>query len=127
LLAFLDKMTRTNVRASYGEWAHQCFTDVDLSRFRREQRHLKLAECIKDTKEFVALVDAIRALHKPEREQLLARARKVARPTWAMIGRIDPAGQTVAGRTAELLISRAVVDLIEKMIAEPKSETGGSD
>ncbi len=60
----------------------------------------------------------------PERSraEVLAKGRKIAMPTYAMVGYVDPSGksQTDADRAAQLEISAAICDAVQAAISEGK-------
>jgi hypothetical protein len=102
LLDLIRLYQRREVRLSVGEWAYQCFTDVDFQNFVERKRPMEVARALKGTKRFAEITKAIAALPEPAQKELLDRARNLAHPTWAQQGRIttDGSGQTDSGRLA---------------------------
>ncbi|MEW6211318.1 MAG: hypothetical protein AB1631_23335 [Acidobacteriota bacterium] len=113
---------RRNVRESYGELAHECFTDIDLKEFLSEGRAAKIAARLKTSKRFLASVDTVKAMPEIERKRFLNSLRAPLRRTWAEMGRISSEGQTIAGQRAELAIANAIVDLVEALIESGESK-----
>jgi hypothetical protein len=79
---------------------------------------------LKRKREFVEIILALKSKNVEERRLLFKSCRKPLRKTWAELGRVDPAGQTIAGQRAELLIANAVVDLAEQLVGKPAAEIG---
>jgi hypothetical protein len=69
---------------------------------------------IKDNS-FIQTVIAIKKMPPVEHQKLLATCTKIAKPTWAELGKITPEGQTETGKQAEFLIAKAIVDKVEKL------------
>lgn len=120
LIEVITRESRTVVRSSWGELAHECFTDENLKRFIADGVHQKVAERLKRDPGFIAIVKEIGVLPNNRRDDLLSKARQTARPTWAMMGFIDPQGrgQTSAGRKADLLVAGAIVDSLSRMLRD---------
>jgi len=112
------------VRESYGLQAGQCFTDVDYNSFEQDKTTSKIVGQLRQDGDFRTLVSAIKAMQPDKREDLLARAAKTYKSTWAELN-MNPTtapreqlikGQTDAGQKAEREIAEAVVDLVKQMI-----------
>jgi hypothetical protein len=103
------------VRKSTGEWAYECFTDVDFDAFVRAKRPEKVVEWLKTAPDFRTMVTALRSLPAEKREKVFAEARLIAHPTWRQLGFIDRSGngQTEAGHQAERLMATAMVGAFE--------------
>jgi hypothetical protein len=120
LLKIIKNKQAKNVRESYGEFASQCFTDDDLSRFIREDRPSSIARGLKKDKSFLSVVGAIKKMHVAERKALFERALATYKLTWAELGKISREGQTEAGQKAERLIAETIVNLAKESVG-----TGG--
>jgi beta-glucanase (GH16 family) len=118
LVGIIKKQQGANVRVSYGEWAGQNFSDLDLERFIRVKMATRIANRLKSDQRFLKVVHAIEKMPENEMKDLLTRCLTISRPTWAELGRISSRGQTDAGQTAELLIGEAIVKLVRTLIAK---------
>jgi hypothetical protein len=65
---------------------------------------------------FIDLIISIKGMTPTDRQALLERCSKIAKPTWGDLGTISSEGQTDAGTEAELLISKAIVTKINEMM-----------
>jgi hypothetical protein len=119
LIDYIKSAEAGEIRESWGEQAGQCFTWADYDVFVRNRRAAVVAERVKGTPQFQKLAAMIRALPPTDRERLFARGRDVARPTWAMIGRISTDGTTDAGRRAGLDLARAITDAVKDLASRP--------
>jgi len=119
LSAMIVREETAGVKRSTGTEAYNCFTNDDLALFRQFDRAHKIAEHLKADPQFKAVVADLAALSASSRAEILAKARKIAQPTYAMTGYIDSSGksQTEAGRIAELEIAAAICSAIEQGIA----------
>src|SRR5438874_664320 len=61
-ISYIGVQQKTHVRESTGIYAYQCFTDVDLRRFREDSVHLKVAREAKRSPRFRAIVAQLSAL-----------------------------------------------------------------
>ena len=115
---YIVAQQREHIGVSTGVWAHQCFTRDDLETFLRTGKHRATAARLAKSKQFVAIVDALKAMPEAERKTLLEKARHIAHPIWAQLGEIraDGSGQTEAGQRAELLLAGAIVDEMERAL-----------
>jgi hypothetical protein len=120
LIPYIEAQQKAHVRESTGIYAYQCFTEVDLGRFKADSVHLKLAREARQSPRFRAIVAQLRTLPEEPRKAILAEARSVGHPTWAQLGRIttDGSGQTEAGQVAEKLIAGAIVHATEELLVE---------
>jgi hypothetical protein len=114
LLQYIRSAEQEEIRESWGEEAAECFTWVDYDAFVSNERPVAVANKLKATPQFHALMDMVKKLPEPAQRELLERARLQARPTWAMIGRISREGTTEAGRKAGLLLAGAIVAAVEE-------------
>ncbi len=112
LRALIRKQQRLNVRESYGEWAYQCFTWIDLDEFKSAEKPAQIARSLKSSSEIARIVSIIKVVPIETRNKLLDECRRPLRPTWAQLGRISSEGQTEAGQQAERLIADAIVDMV---------------
>jgi hypothetical protein len=114
LLDLVQSQQQRHVRKSVGVLAHECFTDRDLASFRAAGTPAKIVERLKQTPEFANVARTLEALPAEQRAATMRKARETARPTWSQMGFIDRQGrgQTEAGREAELMIARAIVDAL---------------
>jgi len=114
LATLIRREESRNVKKSTGIYAYNCFTDDDLAWFRKSGRVQKIVNALKNDVQFQAVVAAIAELSESARAEVLAKARKIAQPTYAMVGLVDTSGksQTDAGRTAELEIAAAICDAV---------------
>ena len=60
------------VRKSTGEWAYECFTDVDFDAFVRAKRPEKVVEWLKTAPDFRTMVTALRSLPAEKREKVFS-------------------------------------------------------
>lgn len=121
----IDKITQlqhAHVRDSIGTQSGQCYTNIDLNKFKTNKTTAEIVGQLQKDKDFLAIVDSIKAMRSEERAKLLDRGLQTYRRTWAELG-LDPAttsaaelrkGQTEAGQEAERLIAEAVVDLVRQ-------------
>jgi hypothetical protein len=118
LREIIEHQIRENVRQSTGELAGQNFSDVDLERFKREDRPGRIVTALQADRTFLDAVEHVRKMPAVERSTYLKNCRQPLRKTWAEMGRIasDGSGTTAAGRVAELAISNAIVDLAERLL-----------
>lgn len=124
LREIIENQIRDNVRESYGELAGQNFSDADFERFTKDKVPEQIVAILRPNSRFKAAVEKVRAMSAGDREAYLRRCRLPLRKTWAELGEISPKGTTEAGRRAELAIANAIVDLAEKMLANPAAEGG---
>jgi hypothetical protein len=112
---------RESVPESYGPWAHQCVTELDLADFIRGGRAARIADGLSRTKAFLDAVSELKALDPEARERVYAEARKPLRPTWEQQG-LPPnrAGQTVAGQREEILIAAEIVERAQQTLGRPR-------
>lgn len=122
IIIIIQKQQRKNVRESWGELAHQCFTDNDLARFVQNKTTERITDSLKRDPEFLDVVLAIREMEPSKRKKLLISADKPLRPTWAKLGRISREGQTEAGQEADRMIATAIVNLVKELVNMPESE-----
>lgn len=103
---------RRNVRASVGELADECFTDLDFAAFTAAAVPQQIVKRLQKARDFAEVTQMLRSLPANRRAVVMRTARQTARPTWQTMGFIDRQGrgQTFAGREAELAIARAIVD-----------------
>jgi len=122
LQALVVREQSKNVKKSTGIYAYNCFTDDDLARFRESKRAQKIVEGLKTDPEFKAIVAALADTPERTRAEALAKARKIAMPTYAMVGYVDSSGksQTDAGRAAQLEIAAAICDAVQASISGGK-------
>jgi hypothetical protein len=108
-----------NAKKSTGVYAYNCFTEDDLAWFRKSERVQKLVQRLKTDVQFTATVTVIRELPESTRVEVLAKCRKIAQPTYAMVGFVDTSGksQTEAGRTAQLEIAPGICDAVRAAVA----------
>lgn len=125
LRAIIQKQQRLNVCKSYGEWAQECFTWVDLNEFRRTGKLAQIAQALKGLKEIAQIVSSLEALPMSQRDSLPRTYRQPLRKTWAQLGRISPEGQTEAGQQAEMLIANAIVDMVRNHLGHPSTGAAG--
>jgi hypothetical protein len=110
-----------NVRESYGLWANECVTDLDLADFTRSGKAARIADELSRAKAFLDAVSELKALDQGAREAVYAEARKPLRPTWEQQGRRpNRDGQTEAGQREEILIAAEVVKRAQQTLARPK-------
>jgi hypothetical protein len=118
IISFIHRKQRRHVRESWGELANECFTRADLEKFERTSTAAKIAASLNRDPKFREVVVAIGELDANSRTELLTRANRPLRRTWAEIGRITRKGQTEAGNQAEQLIASAIVTLVEELLAK---------
>jgi hypothetical protein len=122
LIPIIQERQRNNVRESWGELAHQCFTDNDLARFVQNNATERITESLKREPEFLDVVLAVRQMEPSKRKTLLISADKPLRRTWAEMGRISREGQTEAGQEAERRIATAIVNLVKELVNMTEAE-----
>ncbi len=113
LLECIQEKQRQYVRESYGEMAHQCFTDDDLSKFIQRGVTDEIVQSLSRDSAFDDIVIAIKNMPANEQTLFLRKASSTYKPTWADLGRIDRAGQTEAGQRAEMMIAEAICKLVK--------------
>ncbi len=104
-----------HVRESYGEMAHQCFTDRDYERFQDRRVPEKIVTKLEGDRKFMEGILALQELSADDQKKLLKELRKPLRKTWAQRGEISREGQTNAGQQAEWDIANAIVDRIVEL------------
>jgi hypothetical protein len=125
LYAFVRDQQHRFVRPSFNE--QDCFTWVDLGSLRERLASGEVAQLIQADADFGGVCDAVKRNSPAERDGLFNAALRIYRPTWAQLGRIDPAGQTDAGQQADILIGQTVVGLVRARVAEsaqPETPSG---
>jgi hypothetical protein len=122
LISIVQEQQRKNVKESWGELAHQCFTDNDLARFVRNKTTERITDSLLGAPEFLDVVLAIRKMELSKHKKLLISVDKPLRPTWAEFGRISREGQTEAGQDAERMIATAIVSLVKELVGMPEAE-----
>lgn len=116
LIDIIKQQQRNNVRESYGILAGQCFTDEDLDRFNAAGVARTIAEKLKQDKQFIEVVSAIKKMDPSERQKLLNTCLQTYHQTWQQLRRISSAGQTEAGQQAEREIAEAIVNAVKELI-----------
>lgn len=105
------------VRDSGGTEANQCFTNIDLADFKKDNVPSKIVAELRHDKNFLNIIAGIRALPPTSQQALFAATEMIAKPTWETQRTIDSDGQTVAGREAQLRIAEAVTSLARELTA----------
>lgn len=67
LIKIIKEQERRYVKPSTGPYAYQCFTDDDLAEFLQSGVPLRAVNNVKHSKEFLAAVEAIKALPSDQR------------------------------------------------------------
>ncbi|MBM3737825.1 MAG: hypothetical protein FJW39_18750 [Acidobacteria bacterium] len=116
LVDLIKHQQKKEVRESYGTGAHECFTWIDLDNFKARRVPDLVVQRLKKAPDFDILTGLLRAMPPTDREAAFTAARNTAKPTWAMIVRIHPDGQTEAGRAAELMIADAITGAFESAV-----------
>jgi hypothetical protein len=123
LITTIRKKERDNVRESWGIRSDQCFTDVDLEKFKKRNAPAQVSAELQRDNGFIDVVLAIKAMLPNERQKLIDRAARTYHKTWAELA-LDPAttspeqlraGQTEAGQQAERMIAETIADLIRTL------------
>lgn len=122
LISIIQEQQRKNVKESWGELAHQAFTDDDLTRFVQNKTAERITNSLKRDPHFLDVVFAIRKMEPGRRLELLISADKPLRLTWAQLGRISREGQTEAGQEAERMIATAIINLVKELVSMPEAE-----
>ncbi len=125
LILIIQEQQSENVRESYGELAHQCFTDDDLTRFVQTKTPETITDSLKRDPQFLDVVLAIRVMQPGQRAELLKSVNRPLRPTFGALGRISREGQTEAGQKAEVMIAGAIVNLVKELVNMPEAEFFG--
>jgi hypothetical protein len=115
----IAKTQRAHIRESYGELAGECFTWVDLDRFRRAGAARVLAAGLRSAPEVREVVVHFQGRSIDEVRASLGPLRKALRPTWAQLGKISRHGQTEAGNRAERELADAIVDMVLGLLSAP--------
>lgn len=110
------------VRESYGTERYQCFTDDDLTSFKGKNTLADIEQRLRQSRDFIKIVQGLKAKPEPERHALLLAARNAYQPSWEELGRISSEGQTRAGQEAQRMICTAIVDLTDKLLTLPNEE-----
>jgi hypothetical protein len=117
VLTVIAELQRTYVRASYGEMAGQNFSDQDLARFEADGVVTRIVDSLRHQPAFRSAVLDLQAADEALQRDILLRASRPLRRTWAEIGAITPDGQTEAGNRAERLIGAAVAALCRELLS----------
>jgi hypothetical protein len=115
IVQIIKKAQAAKVRESWGENPNQCFTDIDLKAFHRDNVPKIIAENLRQDARFLKLVASMKNLSAVQVQDVLDTGAKTYKPTWAQIGRIDRQGQTDAGQTAEREIAEAIVRAVKEV------------
>jgi len=116
LLEYIRQKQNRYVRESYGEMAHECFTDDDLEAFNRRGLLDEILQDVGNDTVFDDIVIAIRNMAPSDQSALLRSAACTHKPTWAELGRIDREGQTEAGQAVEKMIAEGICGLVRARI-----------
>ena len=114
LSEFIKNQQNQNVKTSFSET--NCFTDLDLQSFKKERKPEQIVNKLMHDNTFIDLVIAIKNMNPSDRQKLLETNSQIAKPTWRELGSISKKGQTDAGKEAELLIAKAIVSKIKKLM-----------
>jgi hypothetical protein len=120
LTDIIKEQQRQNVKTSYTE--HNCFTDENLNSFKKSKKQDKIVADLMSDNSFIDLIISIKGLSPTDRQKLLDRCSKIAKPTWGDLGNISSEGQTDAGNEAELLIARSIATKVNEMANLPYDE-----
>ncbi len=104
------------VRKSYGESAAECFTWDDLDRFKQENTIARIQRNLKENNKFSDLVKMLTGLPERKQKDIFQKGRYTFKKTWAELGEITIAGQTVAGQRAEKMIADTIVELAKEQV-----------
>lgn len=107
---FIRDMQLKYVERSYQNNKLECFTDVDLAKFKTGFKVLQ-ADILSEPS-FAQIEKLMSHIPNAERKLIYERALKVYAPTWTEIGEVSSKGQTLAGQTAEKMIAKYVVDVL---------------
>jgi hypothetical protein len=110
----IKNLQRQNVKTSYTE--NNCFTAENLNSFKKSKKQDQIVADLMNDNVFIELIISIKCMTPIDRQALLERCSKIAKPTWGDLGKISSEGQTDAGNEAELLISKAIVTKIKEMM-----------
>ena len=105
---FIRSQQQRYVGSSCGTLAHECFTDLDWSGFRRNNIAETLRQDLASDETFIQLILAAQSQGPAFGENLVIRGRKLFKKTWAQMGVVSCDGQTEAGQLAERSIAEAV-------------------
>lgn len=105
---------RQNVKTSYTDY--NCFTVENLDSFKKSKKQDQIVADLMNDNAFIDLIISIKSMTPTDRQALLERCSKIAKPTWGDLGNKSSEGQTDAGNEAELLISKAIVTKIKEMM-----------
>jgi hypothetical protein len=115
LIDIIKEQQRIHVKESFGVEAYQSYTYKDLEKFAQSRTPEIIAQKLKNDSEFIDIVLAIKQMPSAERQKLLELGVNTFKKTWAQTGKIDPAGQTEAGQTAEKMIAESIVNLVKEL------------
>jgi hypothetical protein len=119
LITIIEEQQRIHVKESYGELAHQCFSEDDLSTFKENNIPDVIVTELKRDNRFIDVVLAIKKANPTDRQKLFKAALETRRPTWEEQGGINPKGQTETGKQAEMMIAKAIVDSVRDLFKKP--------
>jgi hypothetical protein len=111
LITLIKSVQSKYVRESFGTRADQCFTDDDLATFHKNKTVEKIVKDLSGSTRMNAILSELKSIPVVQREEVLDKASSTFKPTWAQLGKIDRAGQTEAGQTAEREIAEAITSL----------------
>jgi hypothetical protein len=124
LIAMIQKKQRDRVRDSFSFLPWECFTGQALADFERDNIPRLVAEELKTSARFSAVVTAIAQMNEADRQDLLEKASRTYKKSWDMLG-INPIpgltpreeilrDQTIAGSKAERMIAESIAELVEE-------------
>lgn len=117
--AVIARFQKKHVRESYGEWAGQCFTWVDLESFKAQGIPAQVKSKLKQDVAFSQLAKCLSELSADAWADIREAGLNHFKPTWAEQGEVSRSGQTDAGQRAEKMIAAAVVEAAEELMQPP--------
>lgn len=120
--AIIKTEQRTFVRESWGENAHESFTDAERKAFIESHQLETILARLERNNEFLDVILALKRLPPAEKQRVLESCRKPLHQTWAQMGRISRDGQTQAGQDTELMIANGIVDVVQQLSVRSEDE-----
>ncbi len=118
-ISVIARYQKKHVRESYGEWAGQCFTWIDLDAFNAQDVPVQVKSKLKQDAAFSQLAKCLGELSPDAWATIREEGLNHFKPTWAEQGKVSRSGQTDAGQRAEKMIAAAVVEAAEELLQQP--------
>jgi hypothetical protein len=122
LSRIIKEQQKKYVKASYGTYDYQCFTDKDLEVFKKNNIPEKIASSLKQDKSFRNVIIWLKKMESTKKEQIFNQALDTYKKTWEEMGKISREGQTNAGSEAEKSIAETIVRLAQEQEKLPEQD-----